>query len=789
MGFEWWPGWPGEWVKSGLKIQAKELLENLSENDMSDYTTVIKDSTRPIECKTDAIKKLHEHPNGIKWLKDFLTSNNENYKIEDKILIMKTCVEESDYFRDWLKNEMETWALSHIIKNFESILELNNENIRIEYKILIIEIWLQMSDNFKDWLGKDLEIWNFPWITNFCKENLENENIDIEYKILLIKIWELISNNFHSWLLDFVEQHDENYKSDYDNYIKQVQALEDFIKTEEKRNKLRNEISEIRSNLNNIDGELTDLEEKLRRYNEDDTMITKINKVKVGKEKDKEELNKKLEKARSELKNIIKGTKPESKKIEVHIKETKNSLKENVKKCKAKYESKLAILPESYLIRCLLSRDNKNNIEWIWNEVFLALSEWFEESGWKNIDVLDNANIQESKNIKLILENFNWKKSEIESKKTEIRDAKKIYERILFNQDDIDENNPNFSDIKEMTDILTWLKSQWNIAKKLNGCHDIESCFKIMNIEFTDTYRKIFIDNDFWIWNDGSASKELKTHRLNAIKTYFLNIYNDKNFNVKNLEEYIYKKVFSIQYEYSDSENKKKLIKNFLEKKKIDLVNRNMNTISWENFKSGLKIDDFLDVFYEETNEAFAQNLQKWNNGEISNYWLKSDIIEAIMKIAIKKAKKNPTCENIFNILQAPICHVNWNDFWFIFSENIYNRYYKNGKDGKRIENVNDNFFNNIEEYILRSSKSSTREFNRWAHDKHTGVYKDNDVIMIWINDLNRFFLEGTYPYFTIVDIKWHNDDKNYSESIKEQKKANKKNKKKNNCNNNKHAA
>jgi len=86
------------------KYVTPSLAEDLWLSDMEVYTDFIKDPNCSIEDKTLAIQELLNHPNGLVWLINIFKTSNAEISIQDKILIMKTCMEKSDYFRDWLRD-------------------------------------------------------------------------------------------------------------------------------------------------------------------------------------------------------------------------------------------------------------------------------------------------------------------------------------------------------------------------------------------------------------------------------------------------------------------------------------------------------------------------------------------------------------------------------------------------------------------------------------------------------------------------------------------------------------
>ena len=86
------------------KCVTPSLVEDLWLSDMEVYTDFIKDPNCSTEDKILAIQELLKHPNGLNWLKNIFKTSNAEIGIQDKILIMKTCMEKSDSFRDWLKN-------------------------------------------------------------------------------------------------------------------------------------------------------------------------------------------------------------------------------------------------------------------------------------------------------------------------------------------------------------------------------------------------------------------------------------------------------------------------------------------------------------------------------------------------------------------------------------------------------------------------------------------------------------------------------------------------------------
>lgn len=105
---ETWPNNPGDWTKEIYKWTTEAantlLLEDLEPSEMDVYVDFIRSKESSKADKEEAINMLLKYANGLNWLKNIFKSSNAEVSIDDKILIMKTCMEKSDYFRDWLRD-------------------------------------------------------------------------------------------------------------------------------------------------------------------------------------------------------------------------------------------------------------------------------------------------------------------------------------------------------------------------------------------------------------------------------------------------------------------------------------------------------------------------------------------------------------------------------------------------------------------------------------------------------------------------------------------------------------
>lgn len=101
--FENWPKGI-EHLHFDTSLFNQPVAENFLLSDMEVYTDFIKDPNCSSEDKTLAIQELLKHPSGFDWLKNIFKTSNAEISMEDKIFIMKTCMEKSDYFRDWLRD-------------------------------------------------------------------------------------------------------------------------------------------------------------------------------------------------------------------------------------------------------------------------------------------------------------------------------------------------------------------------------------------------------------------------------------------------------------------------------------------------------------------------------------------------------------------------------------------------------------------------------------------------------------------------------------------------------------
>ena len=105
---ESWPNNPGDWKKNIYEWTSKDtntlILEDLEPSEMGVYIDFIRSNESSDDDKKNAVSELLNHANGIDWLKNIFKTSNAEVSIDDKILIMKTCVEKSDYFVDWLED-------------------------------------------------------------------------------------------------------------------------------------------------------------------------------------------------------------------------------------------------------------------------------------------------------------------------------------------------------------------------------------------------------------------------------------------------------------------------------------------------------------------------------------------------------------------------------------------------------------------------------------------------------------------------------------------------------------
>lgn len=750
MGIEW-PWWPGEWGKSSLKIHAKELLENLSDNDLSDYTKIIKDSTRPIEYKTDAIKKLLKHSNGIEWLKSFLMSNDADCKMENKILIMKTCIQESDDIdlrdncglSDFIKSLLLDLNGMNILKE---IIHPKNTEINTKTKILIIKHYLKKSDDFKLWLKKELGLTDF----------IESLLSDLEGKI---------SKKFNHdwWMCDSVE-------CKYNWFFTFIKTIETELKKIIKENK-------IIKNSKLLSNDSLSKSTNLRKYAKD-------NKWNVTFTSDPHTEYRTYFKYKINFEDLQKEI--------INYMKTKIYEQWGIK-------AKCDILPELLFLENLSSEiKNWKQDKEKWNNFFDWLAVDF-----KNCNHIQNLNILDSwpenefkKKAKEILKNFWWKnyskqENEYQKKLTHIKQGIEdgSYYFITLPDDETGENSND--EEKQILDRIEKLLFEEKDEEK-DKVNDINLCKNYSDIQnylekygikrdITDNFKEIFF-NKLWLWFNygfykwnemkiGNKNPKLEERRFNSIKTFLLLVQPKAKVNEDKLKKYIFGKIFSTHYEYSNCDDKKNLIKHFLWE--WGVIN-NDNVKEWNCNENGLDLDEFLTAFYEETNIAFAQNFQKWNKWEYTQFWLKSDIIEAIMKIVIDRTqneiKSQKWKEKFFNILKAPLCHTeNWEDFWFNIDDNLYDH-----TNGARIkdEKTKQELFDNIK-YILWDSTSNppSRTFKINGHGwwrTHNGVYTDQKswVPMIRINDTDRFLLKNYGRYLTILWISWHGKNQQYQTDI-----------------------
>lgn len=674
-----------------------------------------------------------------------------------------------------------------------------DDDISISEKIQTIKDWIENSSDFKLWLTNN----RLKEFTQLCKDIIEDNDCNILYKAIAAKIWYKYSEDFKSRLT-------KQYYSEKNEILiedKNIDTLEQDIQallTSDAFNNLLSldEINDYHKSIMKSNKKRLEAENKKLRwvnntipYNIAPTLIKYI--VDIVKPYIEENLPDYFAnqicfdidpRDYVDDDNIVR-IKPLKKVIENNLLGKANKFVVSAKNKQEKFKIKDKILPELFLMK----RSYDKTWKWKWNDFENAFLEKFKICDDENFDIIKFLDDEELKSeFEKILEWCWWKSFEKEKivYDKKLKELKFMVDSNWYDFITLPDNIVNKSNREQVNNLSEIL------VKNKRKVGDISICFNKDDLldfleeydikrDISDKFNNIVFEN-LWIWYkvwflstiwefDNKKlyrPDDLESRVFNAIKTYLLKSKPGTSIDENALIDYIFEKVFSTQYEYSNEkpeESKKNLIKYFFWK--WGVINEE-DAAKWNDYigkrnenENGLNLMDFLTIFYEETNIAFAQNFQRWNNNDIGPYWLKSDIIGSIIKLAIKNAKTQindpyERKEIIINILKSPLCHVKkkdknwktfWVDTWFSFKTPM-----KDVSKGKRTESKDrGSFLDNISLYILWDWLS--REFKIGQHERrHNWVYPDGPAYCIEIAWDLRFVLSKDNTFFTINEIAKH---------------------------------